>query len=90
MVWHYILPPGHWVQAIQSHHWLYHFSHKCGYVVLQVAIQLNDTHPSMAVPELMRILIDLEGLTFDEVCETTAHDLADWKVYRHNSTVADN
>ena len=55
-----------------------------------MAIQLNDTHPSMAVPELMRILIDLEGLTFDEVCETTAHDCADWKVYRHNSTVADN
>ena len=54
-----------------------------------MAIQLNDTHPSMAVPELMRILIDLEGLTFDEVCETTAHDCADWKVYRHNSTVAD-
>jgi starch phosphorylase len=32
----------------------------------KVAVQLNDTHPALAVPELMRILVDLEGLGWDE------------------------
>ncbi len=37
----------------------------------KVAIQLNDTHPALAVAELMRTLIDDKGLEWDAAWETT-------------------
>lgn len=39
-----------------------------------MAIQLNDTHPAMAIPELMRILVDLEKLTWEKVYDLCLSD----------------
>jgi glycogen phosphorylase len=42
----------------------------------KVAIQLNDTHPSLVVPELMRILLDDAHLGWDEAWDLTRRTLA--------------
>lgn len=43
----------------RSHH------HDYGEFADKIAVQLNDTHPAIAVAELMRLFIDEEGLSFD-------------------------
>jgi starch phosphorylase len=42
----------------------------------KVAMQLNDTHPTLAVPELMRILLDEAKLDWDQAWDLTQRTLA--------------
>jgi starch phosphorylase len=42
----------------------------------KVAIQLNDTHPALTIAELMRLLVDIEGLSWDKAWDITKRSCA--------------
>ena len=42
----------------------------------KAAIQLNDTHPAVAVAELMRLLVDVHGIEFNEAWDITRRTIA--------------
>jgi len=42
----------------------------------KVGVQLNDTHPTLAIPELIRILIDIEGLPIEQSYDITRRTFA--------------
>jgi len=53
----------------KSHDHLYHFHD-------HIALHINDTHPAMAIPEFMRILLDEEKMTWDEAWHISTQTFA--------------
>ena len=63
------------LQAILKR-WVHHHGHDFSYFAAKNVIQLNDTHPSIAVPELMRLLVDEYGLEWDAAWAITSQTMA--------------
>lgn len=50
-----------------------------------ISIHINDTHPVLAIPELMRILLDKEGLCWEEAWEITKNTIS----YTNHTTLSE-
>lgn len=62
------------IQSIIRRYKKYHGSLRC--LFKKIAIHVNDTHPVLAVAELMRILVDEEGLEWDEAWRITTKTIS--------------
>ena len=62
------------VQSIISHYRKYYKDIRR--IHEYIAIHINDTHPALAIPELMRILMDEEGLGWDEAWNITVKTIS--------------
>ncbi|EOV9529049.1 glycogen/starch/alpha-glucan phosphorylase [Bacillus cytotoxicus] len=51
----------------------------------KIAIHINDTHPVLAIPELMRILLDEEKLSWEEAWYITTHTIS----YTNHTTLSE-
>lgn len=51
-------------------------NHKIQFFSEKIGVHINDTHPALAVPELMRILIDDENLGWDEAWQITTQTIS--------------
>jgi len=62
------------LQSILAHHKNHFGSVRCLHEF--VSVHINDTHPALAVPELMRLLMDEEGLGWDEAWDITVKTIS--------------
>ncbi|TDG14920.1 glycogen/starch/alpha-glucan phosphorylase [Seongchinamella unica] len=58
------------------HRWVRQYGNEFGEFAAKNGFQLNDTHPTVAVAELMRLLMDEHGLGWEEAWEITGHTMA--------------